>query len=115
MKSFNDLRVLVDRKKKTNISISNELNEKMQKQRQENGSVTKSTVNHDAYSPRIHGTAKASASKYNAMMQDETESVVWHLRKRVAKLFFKNFLAVLPSISYETDEIDSSRIDSHIE
>lgn len=49
MKSFNDLRVLVDRKKKkTNISISNELKEKMQKQRQKNGSVTKSTVNHDA-------------------------------------------------------------------
>jgi hypothetical protein len=48
MKSFNDLRVLVDRKKKTNISIANELKEKMQKQRQKNGSVTKSTVNHDA-------------------------------------------------------------------
>ena len=48
MKFFNGWRVLVDRKKKTNISISNELKEKMQKQRQKNGSVTKSTVNHDA-------------------------------------------------------------------
>ena len=114
MKSFNDLRVLVDKKKTTNISISNELNEKMQKQRQKNGSVTKSTVNHDAYSPRIHGTAKAIASKYNAMMQDETE-LAWHLRKRATKLFFENFLAILPSISYEIDEIDSTRIDSHIE